>query len=277
MTATVFRMAKNNIIILLSSYKMLMILIVACILPLNTIYQLKYIGLWNDLTILDGLQYEFGLYTLHYLILIPLCIFVVCDLVKPSLIDNFLFFRVGSRHNLFISKMISCVITSVFLLIVLIMTGLIILTFSFKIELRWGTSMLANQLQSGTLLNSSLFNLSPCLLILAQFIMVLFSFTGSSLILYLFMETIKRKAFALVAVFIINFFFLVVAKSSTKFFVLVPAANTFLAHADIFTKGHVAFVIPLIYWVVINIALVSANFMVISKKDYLYEEAPEDE
>lgn len=268
---------KNNIFLMVTSYKLLLIFAVACIMSLNSIYQLKFIGHLNDLTIFDGIIYEFGLFTLHYLIFIPLCIFVIYDLVKPNLLDNFLFHRIGGRKNLFISKMMSCVIMSLVLLCIIGLTSFLIISFNFQFYVRWGSGMLLNQSYNENLINHSLINCSPIFVIAYQFLLTLLSFISTSWLLLLFMEVIKRKSLALVATMLLNFLILVISKGNGADCIVLPCANTFVASVDISQIGYLAIIRPVIYWITIGGVIFLINRAVISRKDFLYEDSPEAE
>lgn len=277
MNSSVLRIAKNNLISLFCSYKVLLIVVVACILPLNTIYQLRYIAHWNDATIFDGLLYEFGLYTMHYLILVPLFIFVVYDIVKPSLMDNFIFFRIRDRKNLFLSKMLSCVFAAFVVLLVLAIGSMVVLAFNFQADPYWSDSLLHTQSLRTELLDSSLVYYSPLPLMLCQFALTFFSFVASSWLILLLMETIKRKSFALVVMMLINFSVLLLAKGSSADLFFLPCANTFLVNIDIGEYGVWAIMKPVIYWIILGGAIFVCDYQIISRKDFLYEDAPEDE
>ena len=277
MDGSVLRITKNNLISLFCSYKMLLIVVVGCILPLNTIYQLRYIGHWNDATIFDGLLYEFGLYTIHYLILVPLFIFMVYDIVKPSLMDNFIFFRITDRKKLFLSKMLSCVFATFVILLVLTIVSTIILAFNFRVVPYWSDSLLLTQSLRTELLNPSLVYYSPFLLMVYQFALIFLSLVVSSWLILLLMETVKRKSFALVIMMLINFSVLLLAKGSLADLFFLPCSNTLLVNIDIGKYGILAIMKPIIYWIILGAAIFVCDYQIISRKDFLYEDAPEDE
>lgn len=277
MNKSILRAAKSNIILVVSSYKILFIFVVACIMPLNSIYQLRFIGQFSDLTVFDGMIYEFGLFTIHYLIFVPCCIFVIYDLVKPNLIDNFVFSRISGRKGLFISKMLSCVIMSLILLCIMGLISFVTLSFNFQVDIRWGSGMLLNQSYNESLINHSLINCSPLFVLSYQFLLVLLSLISTSWLLLLFMEVIKRKSFALVATMLLNFLILVLSKENGADRIVLPCANTFISNVDISQNGCLAIIRPIVYWVIIGGLIFLINRAVLSRKDFLYEDSPEAE
>lgn len=277
MNSSIRNAVKNNIFLLITSYKFLLIIAVACIMSLNSIYQLYFVGQLDDLTVFDGVIYEFGLFTIHYLIFIPLCIFVIYDLVKPNLLDNFLFYRIGGRKNLFLSKIMSCVVMSLVLLGILGLTSFLVASFNFQIDIRWGSGMLLNQSYYENLINHSLVNCSPLFVVAYQFLLVFLSFISTSWLLLLFMEVIKRKSLALVATMLLNFLVLVLSKGDGADCIILPCANTFVSNVDISQNGCLALIRPVVYWIIIGDLLFLINRIVISRKDFLYEDSPEAE
>lgn len=277
MDRSVLRAVKNNIIFIVASYKILLIFAVACIMPLNSIYQLRFVGQFHDLTVFDGMIYEFGLFTIHYLIFIPFCIFVIYDLVKPNLIDNFLFSRVSGRKGLFNSKMLSCLIMSLVLLCIMGLTSFAVLSFNFQIDMRWGSDMLLNQSYNENLINQSIINYSPVFVISYQFLLVLLSLISTSWLLLFFMEVIKRKSFALVITMLLNFFILILSKGHGADCIILPCANTFVSNVDTSQNGCLAIIRPIVYWIIIGGLIFLINRAVMSRKDFLYEDSPEAE
>lgn len=277
MIRSIFRIVKYNLFMFLSSYKLLVLIAVSCIMPLNTIYQLKIVDNWQGLSVLDGLLYEFGLYTLHYLIFIPCCIFLIYDFVKPNLMDNFVFFRINNRHKIFFVKIFSCIFMSLLMLSVFVISSCVILSVNFDITTNWGKSLIQAQKISPILLNESIVDYPATLMMMYQLLLIFMSFTVFSFLLLFFMEVTKRKAFALVLAMLSNFIILILAKGNFANNMFLPCANTFLLNIDVKTKGSFAFVFPLLYWMFLGIMLCFINYIVISRKDFLYEDTPEDE
>ena len=190
---------------------------------------------------------------------------------------NFLFHRIGGRKNLFISKMMSCVIMSLVLLCIIGLTSFLIISFNFQFYVRWGSGMLLNQSYNENLINHSLINCSPIFVIAYQFLLTLLSFISTSWLLLLFMEVIKRKSLALVATMLLNFIILVISKGNGADCIVLPCANTFVASVDISQIGYLAIIRPVIYWITIGGVIFLINRAVISRKDFLYEDSPEAE
>lgn len=271
------RIARNSLFQFLISYKLLFVLITACILPFTTIYHLRMVMGWKDLTILDGLQYEFGLYTSHYLILTPLCLFIVYDLVRPSLMDNFIFSRIRSRKHLFIGKLASCFLASLTMVVILLISACCIFPFNCRMVLKWGESFISEQYQQEVLLSNALIAYPPVTVFLYQSLMILFSFTATNWMLLLLMGVVKKKSLAMVFAVILDFGVLLFAKSSNSTFFLSPYANTFVVGVNPAKDGVWAFLRPIVYWVILLFLLFILNGIVFSKKDFLYEDAPEEE
>ena len=202
---------------------------------------------------------------------------MVYDIVKPSLMDNFIFFRITDRKKLFLSKMLSCVFATFVILLVLTIVSTIILAFNFRVVPYWSDSLLLTQSLRTELLNPSLVYYSPFLLMVYQFALIFLSLVVSSWLILLLMETVKRKSFALVIMMLINFSVLLLAKGSLADLFFLPCSNTFLVNIDIGKYGILAIMKPIIYWIILGAAIFVCDYQIISRKDFLYEDAPEDE
>lgn len=263
----------------ISSYKIIAVILISCVVSLNTIFQLRYVGRFNDITILDGMLYEFGLYTLYYLIIVPTYLFCIYDAVKPNPAEDFIYPRIGNRKKLFQIEVLSCIITSIIFFCIFVITSLLIFIFNLTFDIRLGDSMLLSQSITGEMINNSLINYPPLLSIIFQLILEQLSLIAFGLLLLLFMKLWKKKGISFAISIIIVFIMLVVEKSGSLSHFILPTHNIFIKDLDASSFGAFTFVFPVIYWIAIHSIISFADFQIIMRKDCLNrdEEASENQ
>lgn len=267
----IFSYVRNKLVLFLNSYKFLLCVLAATALSLNTIYQLKYVQHWPETTMPDAMLYEFALYSVFYLLIAPLNLYIVYDIEKPNDIDNYTLIRIG-RKNLFRAKIWSCVSIVLIYIFILVLSSVIILSFRFKFSTQWGSFLIDSHGLNYALIHPSLFSISACLSLLLQLGLLFFSLCAFGWLLILLMELMKHKATALITMLTFNFVCLVFTKQAHAIPIILPQSHTFLSFIDI-SNNYADIGSSVIYWIVFMMVLYLLMSTLFQQKDYIYENA----
>ena len=247
-----------------STIKLLVIFAILCALPLNTISALSDITLPQQFTVADGLVYEFGLYSIFYLIICPISI-----VVSNDEIDRYILCRTSNRHSVILGKIVGliCVITVLFL--VAAMLALIVCCFSMNRSFQWSELIIYNIISGGFILfDISFIELPPLVTILVQIFLLVLCCVSLGELLFLFSMLFTKKLLGIIFSLLLNFGLLTIQVMGlySDMFPIWPFQNLFLSQLNV---NRLFFAVS--YWIIIISILTIINLFLYKRKDLIYE------
>lgn len=252
-----------------STIKLLVIFAILCALPLNTISALSDITLPQQFTVADGLVYEFGLYSIFYLIICPISIVVSYFVVSNDEIDRYILCRTSNRHSVILGKIVGliCVITVLFL--VAAMLALIVCCFSMNRSFQWSELIIYNIISGGFILfDISFIELPPLVTILVQIFLLVLCCVSLGELLFLFSMLFTKKLLGIIFSLLLNFGLLTIQVMGlySDMFPIWPFQNLFLSQLNV---NRLFFAVS--YWIIIISILTIINLFLYKRKDLIYE------